>query len=188
MKNEANQYDALFNQIPDDVKYSSVEKFFRNAPEPFCNVEITRRIFTSYIQNGILPEIDEANRLNEKFTLYTREQIIYYYLAQQLKPLTKLEHISKLFSLLRTDEIGLNAQDIYGFFDIGNTIYAEIEKAILESIKELLIENLTEDGDSVQDLENQFDAKKKYLMPLLWLVMAKCCMDSFNEHMKEFNA
>ncbi|MDJ0306785.1 DUF1836 domain-containing protein [Dehalobacter sp.] len=186
-KKESNQHDAIFNQIPDKVKYSSVEKFFRNAPEPFNNVEITRRIFTSYIQNGILPETEKANRLNDKFTLYTKDQIVYFYLAQQLKSLTKLENISKLFSALRNDEIGLSAQDVYELFNLGNEFYAEIEVTLVKTIKELLISNITEDGNSVEDLENEFEESKEILMPLLWLVMAKCCIDGFNEHVKNFD-
>ncbi len=187
-KREVNQYDKLFSQIPDKVKYSSVEKFFRNAPEPFNNVEITRRIFTSYIKNGILPETEEANRVNDNFTLYTKEQIIYFYLAQKLKSLTKLENISKLFSKLRSDEIGFTAQDIYGFFDMGTeSLIEEIKVAIFENIKQLLSADLEKDSSNGVNLENELEENKDVLFSLILLVMAKCCIDGFNEYMKKFD-
>ena len=76
--------------IPDHVNYAKVEKYLRSV-----NIEVTRRMFVSYIKNKLLP--DEHDVKNSNFSLYTHDQILYYILVDMFKPILPLAKIIVLF-------------------------------------------------------------------------------------------
>ena len=76
--------------IPDHVNYAKVEKYLRSV-----NIEVTRRMFASYIKKQLLP--DEHDVKNSNFSLYTHDQILYYILVDMFKPILPLAKIIVLF-------------------------------------------------------------------------------------------
>ncbi len=76
--------------IPDHVNYAKIEKYLRSV-----NVEVTRRMFVSYIKKHLLP--DEHDVKNSNFSLYTHDQILYYILVDMFRPILPLEKIKVLF-------------------------------------------------------------------------------------------
>lgn len=78
------------SKVPHHVNYSKVEKYLRSI-----NVEITRKMFLSYINEGLLPGGHEVKNAN--FSYYTKEQIIYYILVDMFKPILPHHDIKILF-------------------------------------------------------------------------------------------
>ena len=76
--------------IPDHVNYAKVEKYLRSV-----NIEVTRRMFISYIKKHLLPEGHDIK--NSNFSLYTHDQIVYYILVDMFKPILPLAKIIVLF-------------------------------------------------------------------------------------------
>ena len=76
--------------IPDHVNYAKVEKYLRSV-----NIEVTRRMFISYIKKHLLPEGHDIK--NSNFSLYTHDQIVYYVLVDMFKPILPLAKIIILF-------------------------------------------------------------------------------------------
>jgi len=176
------------DNIPDKVKYSKVEEYFRKNHETSSDIEITRRIFTHYIQNGILPKIDVENRLNDNFTLYTRDQIIYYIMAQQLKSLTKLDNISKLFNQIRENNnkrMPFDTNDVFEFYSnitsYMPTMFQEILYRFLNDyFKEVFLDGISLNSDETI----AFDKQMRAISSLLLLVFSKSAIDYFDEVMK----
>ena len=91
--------------IPDHVNYAKIEKYLRSV-----HVEVTRKMFASYIKEQLLPS-DHVVK-NSNFTLYTHDQIVYYLLVDMFKPILPLGKIKVLFSDVLKPMIyliGLNA-------------------------------------------------------------------------------
>lgn len=81
--------------IPDHVNYAKIEKYLRSV-----HVEVTRKMFASYIKEQLLPGGHDVK--NRNFTLYTHEQIVYYILVDMFKPILSLAKIKELlFNVLR---------------------------------------------------------------------------------------
>lgn len=78
-------------KVPDGVKYSKVEKYLRSV-----NIEITRRMFISYINDEILPSGHDIKNTN--LSLYTRDQVITYILIDMFKPILPLNKVKILLS------------------------------------------------------------------------------------------
>lgn len=76
--------------IPDHVNYAKIEKYLRSV-----KVEVTRRIFVSYIKGQLLPGGQDVK--NSNFTLYTHDQILYYILVDMFKSILPLQKIKVLF-------------------------------------------------------------------------------------------
>lgn len=76
-----------FSTIPNGVKYSDVEKYLKQF-----DPDITRRKFTSYIEQGLLPE---GVKKNEKLTLYLKEHILRYMFIVKYKNYLPLNRIKK---------------------------------------------------------------------------------------------
>jgi hypothetical protein len=76
--------------IPDHVNYAKIEKYLRSV-----KIEVTRRMFVSYIKGKLLPGGQEVK--NSNFSLYTHDQILYYILVDMFKPILSLEKIKDLF-------------------------------------------------------------------------------------------
>jgi hypothetical protein len=77
--------------VPDHVSYAKVEKYLRSI-----NVEITRRMFITYLKEELLPNVHEVK--NSRYSYYTREQIIYYILVDMFKPILPLGKVKVLFA------------------------------------------------------------------------------------------
>ena len=92
-------------KVPDHVNYSKVEKYLRSI-----NVEITRRMFMSYLKEELLPDGHEVK--NSNYSYYTREQIIYFILIDMFKPILPLGKVKVLFAQILNPiitQIGLDA-------------------------------------------------------------------------------
>lgn len=76
--------------VPDHVNYAKIEKYLRSV-----NVEVTRKMFASYIKEQLLPSGHDVK--NSNFSLYTHEQIVYYILVDMFKPILPLGKIKVLF-------------------------------------------------------------------------------------------
>ena len=91
--------------IPDHVNYAKIEKYLRSV-----NIEVTRKMFATYIKEQLLPSGHVVK--NSNFSLYTHEQILYYILVDMFKPILPLGKIKVLFREMlqpMIDIIGLNA-------------------------------------------------------------------------------
>jgi hypothetical protein len=97
-------YNAIdLEKIPDHVNYSKVEKYLRSI-----NVEVTRKMFFSYLAENLIPAEHEVK--NARYSYYTKEQIIYYILIDMFKPILPLNKVKGLFdNILKpmVDERGL---------------------------------------------------------------------------------
>lgn len=80
------------SKVPDHVNYAKVEKYLRSL-----NIEITRKMFLSYLKDGLLPGGHEVKNAN--FSYYTKEQILYYILVDMFKPILPLNKIKVLFNI-----------------------------------------------------------------------------------------
>lgn len=78
-------------KAPDHVNYSKVEKYLRSV-----GVEITRKMFFSYLKENLLPGGHEVKNTN--FSYYTKEQIVYYIFIDMFKPILPLNKVKILFS------------------------------------------------------------------------------------------
>jgi len=78
-------------KVPDHVNYSKVEKYLRSI-----DVEITRRMFITYLKEELLPNGHEVK--NSNYSYYTREQVIYYILIDMFKPILPLGKVKILFA------------------------------------------------------------------------------------------
>ena len=92
-------------KVPDHVNYAKVERYLRSI-----GVEITRRMFITYLKEELLPDGHEVK--NSKYSYYTREQIIYYILIDIFKPILPLGKVKVLFAEILSPiiaDIGLDA-------------------------------------------------------------------------------
>ena len=101
-----NKYGLIdLGKVPDHVNYSKVEKYLRSV-----NVEITRRMFFSYLNEALLPGGHEVK--NSNFSYYTRDQIISYILIDMFKAILPLNKVKILINdILRpmVDRMGIDA-------------------------------------------------------------------------------
>lgn len=90
-KSVQGKYHAIdLEKIPDHVNYSKVEKYLRSI-----NVEVTRKMFFSYLAENLIPAEHEVK--NSRYSYYTKEQIIYYILIDMFKPILPLSKVKDLF-------------------------------------------------------------------------------------------
>ncbi|WP_313183589.1 hypothetical protein [Lacrimispora sp.] len=90
-KNVQGKYNTIdLEKIPDHVNYSKVEKYLRSI-----NVEVTRKMFFSYLAENLIPAEHEVK--NSRYSYYTKEQIIYYILIDMFKPILPLNKVKDLF-------------------------------------------------------------------------------------------
>jgi hypothetical protein len=78
-------------KIPNHVNYAKVEKYLLSI-----DIEITRRMFITYLNEKLLPDGHEVK--NSNYTYYSREQIIYYILVDMFKPILPLGKVKVLFA------------------------------------------------------------------------------------------
>ena len=165
--------------VPDKVKYSKVEKFIKDNSDRFPDVEITRRIFTSYIQNGILPPIMDENQPNDKMNYYTKEQILYYIMAQQLKSVVKLDDLSRLFGQLRDLDEEDNSVEIFKLYVEMYEVYKSMMKSTVKELIEKIImpDLLDENKECTDEMPNE----TRVLMKFSLLISCKAIIDMYDE-------
>ena len=90
--NVQKKYQVIdLHKIPNHVNYAKVEKYLRSV-----NIEITRKMFLSYLKENLLPGGHEVK--NNHFSYYTSDQIICYLLVDLFKPILPLNKVKMLFS------------------------------------------------------------------------------------------
>ena len=92
-------------KVPDHVNYSKVQKYLLSI-----DIEITRRMFITYLNEELLPGGHEVK--NSNYSYYTREQIIYFILIDMFKPILPLGKVKVLFEEILSPiiaDIGLDA-------------------------------------------------------------------------------
>lgn len=170
------KYEMIdLHKVPGHVNYSKVEKYLRSV-----NIEITRKMFLSYLKENLLPEGHEKKNTN--FSYYTREQIIYYILIDMFKPILPLSKIKLLFhDILKPmiDEIGL--ENTYKTLcQIINYMTGRFEEAITLAIKE---EPLKEIPVKMPEETADENIKTQYRIAqytnLITLCMAKGALDFY---------
>jgi hypothetical protein len=130
--NVRQKYDIIdLQKTPDHVNYSKVEKYLRSV-----NIEITHKMFFSYLKEDLLPGGHEVKNAN--FSYYTKEQIIYYMLVDMFKPILPLNKVKLLFSdILKPmiDDLGLEAT-YHALREMVNYMVDRFEEAVTMAIAE----------------------------------------------------
>lgn len=133
--NVQRRYEIIdLNKVPGHVNYSKVEKYLRSV-----NIEITRKMFLSYLKENLLPGGHEVK--NKNFSYYTKEQIIYYILIDMFKPILPLNKIKILFNdILKPmiDDAGLDAT-YKTLHAIIHYMTQKFEEAVTMAIKEKIL-------------------------------------------------
>lgn len=163
------------SKIPDHVNYSKVEKYLRSI-----NVEVTRRMFISYLKDELLPDGHEVK--NSNYSYYTREQIIYFILVDMFKPILPLGKVKILFSEIlqpAITEIGLDAA--FGTLcEIIVYMTGKFEEAVTSAISE---ENLKTRAVHPKKEDGKLSEKALYdighYTNLVTLCMAKGALDFY---------
>ena len=172
------KYELIdLDKIPDHVNYSKVEKYLRSI-----NVEITHKMFFSYLKENLLPGGHEVKNAN--FSYYKREQIIYYILVDMFKPILTLNKVKILFNdILKPmiDEMGL--ENTYkALCEMINYMVSRFEEAVTIAIKE---EQLKIKTINLKIPEETVDEKSKaknniaQFTNLVTLCMAKGALDFY---------
>ena len=128
------------SKVPDHVSYSKIEKYLRSV-----NIEITRKMFLSYLKEELLPGGHEVKNAN--FSYYTKEQVIYYILVDMFKPILSLHKIKTLFNTTlkpMIDDKGVECT--YKILD--TIIYHMIQK-----FEEATVVALNENISTIEDIE-----------------------------------
>ena len=162
-------------KVPDHVSYAKVEKYLRSI-----DVEITRRMFITYVNEELLPDGHEVK--NSKYSYYTREQIIYYILVDMFKPILPLGKVKVLFTDILSPiiaDIGLDTA-FETMCKIIIYIAGKYEDAVLMAVAE---ENLKIVRDLLEKSEDAASEKALYDMKhytnLVTLCMAKGALDFY---------
>ena len=172
------KYEIIdLENIPNHVSYSKVEKYLRSI-----NVEITRKMFITYIKDGLLPS--EHDVKNKNFSFYTKNQIIYYILVDMFKPILPLNKVKELLSNIlkpMIDDIGLERT----YMALGEMIRYMIdrfEEAVKMAIKEEKL-GIKAVGSNLPEESEDEKAKAKYHIEqytdLVTLCMARGALDFY---------
>ena len=162
-------------KVPDHVNYAKVERYLRSI-----DVEITRRMFITYLKEELLPDGHEVK--NSKYSYYTRDQIIYYILVDMFKPILPLGKVKVLFSEILNPiiaDIGLDAA-FETMCKIIVFISGKFEDAILTAVAQ---ENLNIVNAQLDRAENDLSEKAlrniDQYTNLVTLCMAKGGLDFY---------
>ena len=163
-------------KVPDGVKYSKVEKYLRSV-----NIEITRRMFISYINDEILPSGHAVKNTN--LSLYTRDQVITYILIDMFKPILPLNKVKILLSeVLRPMISNIGVDTTFAVIsDMIISMSAQLEEAAIMAISNELASN---DAYFRASLKNDPDGKTAdssiaYYANLVTLCMARGALDFY---------
>ena len=170
------KYERIdLSKVPDHVSYAKVEKYLRSI-----DVEVTRRMFTTYLKEDLLPDGHEVK--NSNYSYYTREQIIYYILVDMFKPILQLGKVKILLNEILSPIIADIGPDAAFYTICKIIIYTarKFEDAILEAVTQ---ENMR----AVQALLNKLQVhdneealySMKHYTNLVTLCMAKGGLDYY---------
>lgn len=162
-------------KVPDHINYSKVEKYLRSI-----DVEITRRMFISYLKEELIPDGHEVK--NSNYSYYTREQVIYFILIDMFKPILPLGKVKVLFTEILNPiiaDIGLDAA--FGTLcEIIVYMAGKFENAVSTAVAE---ENLKSRNVHLAKVENVLSEKALYdighYTNLVTLCMAKGALDFY---------
>ena len=162
-------------KVPDHVNYSKVEKYLRSI-----HVEITRRMFITYLKEELLPNGHEVK--NSNYSYYTREQVIYYILVDMFKPILPLGKIKLLFAEILSPiitDMGLDAA-FAAMCEIIVYMTGKFEDAVTMAVAE---ENLKIAKNHLDSTENTLSEKAQHNIGhytnLVTLCMAKGALDFY---------
>ncbi len=162
-------------KVPDHVNYSKVEKYLRSI-----NVEITRRMFITYLKEELLPNGHEVK--NSNYSYYTREQVIYYILVDMFKPILPLGKIKLLFAEILSPiitDMGLDAA-FATMCEIIVYMTGKFEDAVTMAVAE---ENMKIAKARLDSTENTLSEKAQHNIGhytnLVTLCMAKGALDFY---------
>lgn len=163
-------------KVPDHVNYSKVEKYLRSI-----NVEITRRMFISYLKEELLPDGHEVK--NSNYSYYTREQIIYFILIDMFKPILPLSKVKVLFGQILNPmiaTIGLDAS-FSMLCEIIVFMTRKFEEAVATGVREENLKNrkaLAKKAEGTQGAKALYDVG--HYTNLVTLCMARGALDFYN--------
>lgn len=172
------RYEIIdLDKVPEHVNYSKVEKYLRSV-----NIEITRKMFLSYLKEELLPGGHEVKNAN--YSYYTKEQIIYYIMIDMFKPILPLNKIKILFKDILKPMI-----DAEGVESTYRTLYAIIHymtQKFEETVSTALKKNMTaieENGFGMTDEMRDDHAAAKHNIGqytnLVTLCMARGALDFY---------
>ena len=118
-------------KVPNHVNYSKVEKYLRSI-----NVEITRKMFITYIKDGLLPSDHDVK--NNNYSFYTKNQIIYYVLVDMFKPILPLNKVKILLNEVlkpMIEDIGLE-RTYMALYEMIGYMVIRFKEAVEVAIKE----------------------------------------------------
>ena len=162
-------------KVPDHVNYSKVEKYLRSI-----NVEVTRRMFISYLKEELLPDGHEVKNAN--YPYYTREQIIYFILVDMFKPILPLGKVKILFKQTLSPLIAVNGLDDAFTMLCENIVYmtGKFEEAVLTAIREETLKSRAELLDVTRGAEGEKALYNVELYTnLVTLCMARGALDFY---------
>lgn len=162
-------------KVPNHVRYARVQKYLWSI-----GVEISRRMFISYINNELLPGGHVVKNSNN--TYYTREQIINFILIDMFKPLLSLSKVKVMFSEILRPIIAENGLDA-AFSAICGIIVSmagKFEDAVTAAAAEekLRIVNIQMDSEENGLAEKALDDIRQYTN-MVSLCMARGALDFY---------
>ncbi|MEQ2529421.1 hypothetical protein WMO40_22375 [Bacillaceae bacterium CLA-AA-H227] len=171
-----------FSTIPNGVKYSDVEKYLKQF-----DPDITRRKFTSYIEQGLLPE---GVKKNEKLTLYLKEHILRYMFIVKYKNYLPLNRIKKYLETTQPAFLIMRWNSIFN--PLEELDFKEAIKPIIDifidPIQELIDDEL--EGEFEEYSDEEVNIMKSYLSSFIvtniLLQYGKAYLDMFDEIMNSF--
>jgi hypothetical protein len=162
-------------KIPNHVNYAKVKKYLLSI-----DIEITRRMFITYLNEKLLPDGHEVK--NSNYTYYSREQIIYYILVDMFKPILPLGKVKVLFAEILSPiiaDIGLDAA-FGNMCEIIVYMAGKFEDAVITAVAE---EKLRITKVHLHSIENPLSEKALYdighYTNLVNLCMAKGALDLY---------
>ena len=171
------KYDIIdLQKAPDHVNYAKVEKYLRSV-----GVEVTRKMFLSYLKEDLLPGGHEIK--NPNFSYYTKEQIIYYIFIDMFKPILPLNKIKVLFSNILNpmiEDMGLEAT-YQALREMTAYIVCRFEDTVTKAVAEKTLRikqavNIREETDDAQQKVRKQIARYTNLATLC---MAKGALDFY---------
>ncbi len=164
-------------KVPNHVSYSKVEKYLRSI-----NVEITRKMFITYIKDGLLPSDHDVK--NKNYSFYTKNQIIYYVLIDMFKPILPLNKVKLLFNdILKPmiDDIGLE-RTYLALGEMISYMVTRFQEAVEMAIKEEKL-GINPFDINISDVTDDEKTKAKYHIEryanLVTLCMARGALDFY---------
>ena len=162
-------------EIPDHVNYSKVEKYLRSI-----EVEITRRMFISYLKEELIPNGHIIK--NSNYSYYNRKQIIYFILIDMFKPILPLGKVKVLFTETLNpviSEFGLD-RTFEALCEIIIYMAGKFEEAVIAAVDEDDPENAvqTHQGPNIALSEKALYIVGNYTN-LVTLCMAKGALDFY---------